>query len=905
MPNQTPLAFHEVARLAAPGDNVAIATCRLEAGTRIRYQKTILTLNATLLEGHRFATTFIQQGAPLLSWQLEFGRALTDIAAGDYVVNAGMLEALKNRSIRLSLPETPNFEDISEAFVFDERRFTPAPPLPRHTHTPTFKGYARHKRGTGTRNYILLLGTSSRTGSFVKQLESRFAWVRDVFEHIDGVVAVAHTEGGTTEPPNNLTLVLRTLAGFMVHANIAAVLCVDVGTEAVTNKQLEWFAREHHYPLDDVPHAFMSLGDAFERELERAEALVTGWLDAANAVRRQDMPVSELKLALQCGGSDAFSGVSGNPLAGWVAKELVCYGGAANLAETDELIGAEAYVLKRVKSTEVARTFLGMIERFKTRAAWHGTSAEGNPSGGNKLRGLYNIALKSIGAANKKHPDVRLEGALEYGERMPAQGFYFMDSPGNDLESIAGQVAAGCNAIFFVTGNGSITNFPFVPTIKIVTTSERYALLKNDMDVNAGRYLQGTSMDALGLETQELLFSVASGTRTVGENAGHAQVQLWRNWQQTSETNVHKLLTQAEPDGQALPVTPASNLPLPSNAQINTSFKLMSYRGAVTSAHIGLILPTSLCAGQIASMLARQFNAQNLGQDKGVTGFVALAHTEGCGTSGGQGARLQTRTLTNYLRHPRVKHALLLEHGCEITHNDHMQRVMQQHGLQAQTYGWASIQLDGGIQTVSKRVQTWFETQLELSERALPVVVGWEALRLGVMVDEGLPDYVHEALAALCALIVRAGGTVVTPERSLEHDAFTARLGLGTRVSASLAYGAFASNAGFHVMEGPGHFVEMLTGLGASGVELVLNVTNTRPAQGHPFIPLLQVTGSHALASRFHSEFDALLAPDAHAALSTIIDLLADTLNQRYSPKSVALNNVDFQLTRGRLGISL
>ena len=164
-----------------------------------------------------------------------------------------------------------------------------------------------------------------------------------------------------------------------------------------------------------------------------------------------------------------------------VAKEVIRYGGRANLAETDELIGAEAYLLQNTRDLATAQTFLDYVAEFKERLAWHGQTAEGNPTGGNKLRGLYNIALKSIGAAIKRHPDVRLDWVVDYGERMvktvddsaqcgtapdPAPGFYFMNTPGNDLESIAGQVAGGSNLIIFVTGNGSITNFPFVPTIK-------------------------------------------------------------------------------------------------------------------------------------------------------------------------------------------------------------------------------------------------------------------------------------------------------------------------------------------------------------------------------------------------------------------------------------------------------
>ncbi|MCB0025458.1 MAG: UxaA family hydrolase, partial [Caldilinea sp.] len=160
-----------------------------------------------------------------------------------------------------------------------------------------------------------------------------------------------------------------------------------------------------------------------------------------------------------------------------------------NIAETPELIGAEPYMLARVRDLATAQRYVAIRDRFVAYAAAHGTSAEGNPSDGNKLRGLYNIILKSIGAAMKKHPQTRLDYAIDYSERMAAPGFYFMDSPGLDLESVAGQIAAGCTVIYFTTGNGSVTNFPFVPTIKVVTTTPRFQLLARDMDVNAGAYL--------------------------------------------------------------------------------------------------------------------------------------------------------------------------------------------------------------------------------------------------------------------------------------------------------------------------------------------------------------------------------------------------------------------------------
>jgi altronate dehydratase len=265
--------------------------------------------------------------------------------------------------------------------------------------------------------------------------------------------------------------------------------------------------------LEATPHAFTRLSGDLAADVAHALDLIRAWLPAASAAERTPAPLSALSIAQQCGGSDAFSGVSGNPCAGEACKLLIQHGGQAVLAETDELMGAEAYVLEKVKDLATAQKFLGIVDAFKERLAWHGQSAESNPSGGNNWRGLYNIGLKSLGAAKKKHADVRLDGVLAYSEKSAAfgRGYFMMDSPGNDLESIAGQVATGCNLIYFITGNGSITNFPFVPTIKIVTTTERFKLLERDMDFNAGRYQEGTPMPALGAELFALTVACASG----------------------------------------------------------------------------------------------------------------------------------------------------------------------------------------------------------------------------------------------------------------------------------------------------------------------------------------------------------------------------------------------------------
>ena len=907
----SPLPFQEVARLPLPGDNVAIATRMLAAGTQIEFNGTVLTLDYTTMEGHRFAVAPIPQGGPLLSWELPFGLATRAIVPGEYISNAEMLDALSVRALDFDLPDEPNFADHVQSYDLDADSFRSGQQIPRYDEDRYFEGYARAGgRGVGTRNMIILLGTSSRTGGFVRQLESRFAGVADGFSNIDGIVAVAHTEGGH-DNPNNTDSVLRTLAGFITHPNVGAVLCVDYGREPVNNTLLRDYLAENGYPLDALPHAFLTLEGGFQAGLGQAEAIVQSWLPEVNATPRTPQPLSELKLALQCGGSDAFSGISGNPLASWVARELIGYGGAANLAETDELIGAEPYMMLKVRDVGIAAEFLQTIERFQERVAWHGHSAAGNPSGGNKYRGLYNIVLKSIGAAMKRHPDVRLDHVIPYSTPMKAPGYYFMDSPGNDLESIAGQVASGCNMIYFVTGNGSITNFPFVPTIKIVTTTRRFELLSGDMDVNAGRYLDGTPMDELGAETLDLTVHAASGERTVGEKAGHAQVQLWRDWRQTGPGRVEEISSRPKPAGRALPLRRRS-APLPG---LDFAYPAFATPAGPAADRIGLILPTSLCSGQIGQIAAARLNSKYAGGKESAPSlkrYVALAHTEGCGFSGGHTGDLYVRTVLGYLRHPQAAETLLLEHGCEKTHNDYFRHELEANGLDLDRFGWASIQLDGGIDAVLDKVDGWFAQRLAAADPPERTMADISAVRIGLLSAGEPPASVSRQFGRLAAAIVAGGGTVVLPENSplLSARAFLDEsIGDGPHLP-TLAYGQALADAadksGLHVMETPTeHWAETLTGLGGVGVEAILAYVGSHPIEGHPLVPVLQVAAAESAGKQFAADMDAVLEGDPESWPQFLADLLAQTLGGQLQPKAMRAGNIDFQFTRGLLGVSL
>ena len=888
----TPLPLSAVSRLPAPDDNVAIVTRRLDAGTRLEIDGVVRTLTSSVLEGHRLAVRPIAPGEALLSWGLPFGHALTPIAPGDYVCNASILQALAMRQLGIALPAAPNFTDYLVPFTLDPATYRPGAPVERVAQPRTFRGYERSGgRGIGTRNTIVILGTTSRTASVARQLASRLQPLAKAHPGIDGIVAVAHTEGGGPGEPNNTGEVLRALAGFLVHPNVGAILALDLGVEPITNARLRTFMLEHGYPLEYVRHAFLSVGGGLAAGLAEGEAIVREWVADVETDVRNDVPLAGLRIALQCGGSDAFSGVSGNPLAGAVVHELIRHGGTGVLCETDETAGAEAYVLRNTRDIETARGVLRHIEAFKERLSWHGVTPEGNPSGGNKLRGLYNITLKSLGAVHKKDPRTPVDHVIDYADPLDAPGFYFMNSPGNDLEGIAGQVAAGCNLLLFVTGNGSITNFPFVPTLKITTTTQRHLLLKHEMDINAGRYLDGEAMADLVAEAFDLTIATASGARTQGEKAGHSQAQLWRNWRQTSPERIAAIEARPVPDGEPLPVPAATAAPGTAPARVATE-------------RVGLVLPTSMCSSQIARLAAARLNDSSVGPRHGIDRFVALAHSEGCGFGGGSTYDTLQRTFRGYATHPNVAAALLLEHGCEKVPNDAMRREFERADLPLDRFGWASVQLDGGIDLVIGRVQQWFATRSAPAPAARDVRLG--ALTLGV-VSAGPPEAsVAASLSALVTAALGEGGTVLIPEGDplLADAGFRAAVLGDTPPRATLAYGQPVARAGLHLVQtDTDHWVENVTGLAACGAHLVVGAVGDGPQQGHPLVAVLQVAGPAGRANVAEDDVD-FLATGAKGENDRLIDLVLATARRDAVPAAQAAGFVEFQLSRGLLGVS-
>eukprot|EP00911_Craspedida_sp_UC1_P001993 UC1_evm1s1537 len=972
-------------------DNAALALALISSGTPLIVEGKRVSTGCIhdIPEGHRFAVEDIKRGEPINSWGLPFGVAMRDIAAGEYLCNSKSLATFKDRQSKLKLPAEPNFKNTPFArHTLDRSLFRAAPPTAVPPVDNTFQGFARTGgRGHGTRNYVVVMAVSSQASAYARALERRFKGARGRrSDNCDGVVCVAHTEGGldaeggedegeisaaaaaaaaadsadTSGRPNNLRKTIRTLAGFMVHPNVGAVLLVERGGELLRAKHILDYAREEGYPLAHVAHRAMTLSDAFNEDLEQGTGIVEELLDVAVRCERTACPGSALRLAQQCGGSDAFSGISANPLAGWIARALVAGGGAALLAETDELIGAESYVLSRVADFATGERFLGLVDRYYRYTGRFGHSPEGNPSGGNLYRGLYNITLKSIGAAMKKLPDMRLDHVVEYGEQLGERsGYCFMDSPGNDMESIAGQVASGCNMIMFTTGNGSITNFPFVPTIKVLTTSKRYALLSEDMDVNAGTFLDGhQTLAELGQETLELFRRVASGTRSKGERAGHHQVQLWRNWakapgdeadareekvppatelQQESVAETlagqHSDRFTASLDGQrhGAPCALLSSSSSSSNESalkgVTDALSGLRLLPGGTTERVGLILPTSLCSSQVASMMAGKISerlAAAPGKPAPISRLIALPHTEGCGHSAGEHETLVVRTILGYAAHPMVSAAVLLEHGCEKTHNDRMANEMAEHGIDRSRFGYTSIQLDGGIDKASVKVEAQLRDQLATLPSPAPAREHADpsALRVGLLATATVPDDVLGAFSDMTRGLVQCGATVVAAG-SVRGGAFLADLLAdgADGANGTLGYGQRATQAGLHLMASSSqHYVELLTGLGGTGVEVIVAyVPGGRAQAAHPLVPVVLTSKGSSCGSGSASkqqrktDIDVMLTPGDHGEQTAdrarwaaqLTEMVVRVANRDTTPALFGSELVDFQVNRSMGAVSL
>lgn len=310
----------------------------------------------------------------------------------------------------------------------------------------------------------------------------------------------------------------KTTWGYATNPNMGGVIMVGLGCEGF---QIPRLKEAYGIQEGEIFRSFViqEVGGT-RKTVEAGVEAVKEMLPAVNAVRRETIPASELMLALQCGGSDGFSGITANPALGYAADLLVRHGGTAILSETPEIYGAEHLLTRRAVSRAVGEKLIDIVHWWEDYTRRNGMELNNNPSPGNKLGGLTTILEKSLGAAAKGGTSP-LMAVYNYADPVTEKGFVFMDTPGYDPVSATGQVAGGANVLCFTTGRGSAYGCKPTPSIKVATNSEIYRRMIDDMDIDGGEVLEGASLEDKGREIFEAVLRVASGEKTKSEVLGY------------------------------------------------------------------------------------------------------------------------------------------------------------------------------------------------------------------------------------------------------------------------------------------------------------------------------------------------------------------------------------------------
>lgn len=497
-----------------PEDNVGVATRGISARATVDIAGggPSLVARERVEMGHKLALVPIARGTPIRKYGQTIGYATADIQPGDWV-------------------HTHNVEP--GALSLDYAFSSAIPPEPEPLHGRTFLGYRRPDGRAATRNYIGIVSTvncSAATSRFVAQ---RFDQkLLSDFPNIDGVVPLVHKTGCAMQyGGDDHQQLSRVLAGFAKHANIAAYLVIGLGCETGQASFLvdNYGLTQLQLPGQKLPDAksaspsrfVMNIQDlgGVKKTVERAAGVLKEMLPEVNRVDRVPIPVSEIILGTNCGGSDGNSGVTANPALGFASDLLVAHGGTSVLAETPEIYGGEHLLTRRAISPKVGESLIELIQWWEKYTAFFGAQINNNPSVGNKKGGLTTIYEKSLGAI-AKGGTTALRAIYRYAEPVTERGFVFMDTPGFDPASVTGLVAGGANMVVFTTGRGSCFGCKPVPSIKVATNTPLYQRMIDDMDINAGRILEGASVEDVGREIFEKIISVASGEKTKSEGQG-------------------------------------------------------------------------------------------------------------------------------------------------------------------------------------------------------------------------------------------------------------------------------------------------------------------------------------------------------------------------------------------------
>ena len=486
-------------------DSVAIARQALPEGAAVTAG--VVTLQA-IGAGHKVALRAHDQGAVVRRYGQIIGFASQPIAAGEHV-----------HEHNLQVGDFAKDYAFSEEVVATDFVATPA----------TFLGIRRADGKTGTRNYIGILTTvncSAHVANLVARTFERNPLTGHDpladYPHVDGVVALTHKTGCGMSSGEPLTVLRRTLEGYARHPNFAKVIVIGLGCEV---NQVDGFLHKSGL-ADRVQGLTIQSAGGSQKAAHLLLEAVRAALAEANEVRRVAVPASELSVALICGGSDGYSGISANPALGAASDLLVRHGGTVILSETPETFGAEHLLTRRAERREIGEKLVARMQWWDAYARRENVSLNANPSPGNKAGGLTTILEKSLGAMAKAG-NTNLRQVVEYAETVTEKGFVFMDAPGYDPVQVTGQIAGGANLVAFTTGRGSVFGSKPAPSIKLATNTAMYERMRDDMDINCGTIIDGTETVAqCGQRIFALMLRTASGDKSLSEQMDFGQAEF-------------------------------------------------------------------------------------------------------------------------------------------------------------------------------------------------------------------------------------------------------------------------------------------------------------------------------------------------------------------------------------------
>ena len=378
-------------------------------------------------------------------------------------------------------------------------------------------GYARENGTFGIRNHLLIIPASVCAVEVANRIAEKV-----------GGISLPH-QHGCCQMGADFRQTVRTLTGFGCNPNVGAVLVVGLGCEGIQPHQI---AAEIEKTGKSVACITIQGCGGTTKTVELGIQIASELVETLSLSERVPFSINRLILGMECGGSDPTSGIVANPAIGIASDRLVSLGGSSILSETTEVIGAEHILAERFINPEEKSKFLAMVSNVEKRALAVGEDLRGSqPTPGNIQGGLSTIEEKSLGCMHKAGNTATFIGALEYSEAVPSkkQGLYFMDTPGEDIDSITGMVAGGAQLIVFTTGRGTPTGCPIAPVIKITGNPETYRIMQENIDINGGKVILGEcSLDEIGNEIFEKIISVANGEPTKAEKLGHKEFGIYR-----------------------------------------------------------------------------------------------------------------------------------------------------------------------------------------------------------------------------------------------------------------------------------------------------------------------------------------------------------------------------------------